>query len=127
MQYLLFFYCSLFFVRCILPHMGLAIFERFFVIIEVKVVPAAGKHGWVIDKGGHIKCYLKSPAERGLANHELLKIIAQALKIPQMKVRLIRGETSRKKLIEIDKDIRPADFLKAVGIEPQMSVFKSND
>lgn len=93
------------------------------MIIEIKVVPASGKNGWVIDKGGHLKCYLKSPAERGLANHELIKNISLALKIPQAQVRIVLGESSRKKRLEIDKDISMADFLKAVGIEPQMSVF----
>lgn len=96
------------------------------MIIEIKVVPSSGKNGWVIDKGGQLKCYLKSPAERGLANHELIKIIAQAVKVPQASVRLVLGESSRKKRIEIDKDITQAEFLKAVGIEPQMSLFKNH-
>ena len=50
------------------------------LIITVKVVPASGRNQWVIDKSGALKCFLKSPAEQGKANKELIKICLQKIK-----------------------------------------------
>lgn len=98
------------------------------MIIEVKVVPSSGKNKWVIDKSGQLKCYLKSPPERGLANNELIRLIAQMLKIPQQSVIIISGLTSKKKRIEIKaQSVQYADFLAAAGLrspEKQMSILK---
>ncbi len=61
------------------------------LIIEVKVVPSSGKQQWVLDKAGKLKCYIKSPPERGLANQEIITLLAKALKLPQENLVLSRG------------------------------------
>jgi len=43
------------------------------LVFDLKVVPRSGRNKWVLDKSGKLKCYLKSPPEKGLANKELIK------------------------------------------------------
>ncbi len=93
------------------------------LIIEVKVSPGSGRSAWKIDKSGVLKAYLKSPPERGLANEELVKSLAYALKVPLKEVTIISGKTSRNKRIKINALITYAQLLAALGIEQQMTVF----
>ena len=43
-----------------------------------------------------------APALEGKANEELCSFLAEALGLPKRSVRLLLGDTSRKKLLEID-------------------------
>jgi uncharacterized protein (TIGR00251 family) len=92
------------------------------LIIEVKVVPSAGKNGWILDKAGKLKGYLKSPPERGLANQELIDLLAKALKIPKQKVILVSGATSRIKRIKIEHELTIEQLYGALGIERQIPI-----
>jgi len=92
------------------------------LIVEVKVVPSSGKSLWKIDKSGVLKGYLKNPAARGLANEELIKAIAQALRLPQQDVTIMSGQTQRNKRIKINKDITYPQLLSALGIDQQLKI-----
>lgn len=92
------------------------------LIVEVKVVPSAGKNGWILDKAGKLKGYLKSPPERGLANQELIDLLAKALKIPKQKVILVSGATSRIKRIKIEHELTIEQLYDALGIERQITI-----
>ena len=87
------------------------------VIFEVKVVPSSGCNKWVLDKSGKLKCYLKSPPERGLANYELITLIAKALKLTKVDVEIISGQTSRNKKVRVLADIKLADILDKLGVK----------
>jgi uncharacterized protein (TIGR00251 family) len=87
------------------------------LVIEVKVVPRAGSQRWLFDKNGALKCYLKNPAQRGLANEELINLISKVLKIPRTEVILMSGATSRKKMVKINRELSWKDFLYALNIE----------
>ncbi len=54
--------------------------------------------GWL---GDALKVKLHAPALEGRANEELCRVIAEALGLPTRTVRLIQGEKSRQKLLEI--------------------------
>lgn len=95
------------------------------LIFDVKVIPSSGKNDWVLNKEGQLKCYLKSPPENGLANKELIKIIAKQLHIPQQEVSIIAGKTSRRKKIQIQQDLTYEQLLHKLGIEQQMSMFNA--
>ena len=84
-------------------------------IFEVKVFPSSGKKGWSIDKSGNLKCYLKSPAEQGKANDELIKNVAKALRITQNMVSIISGEQSRKKRVRVEADMTFNQFLQFIA------------
>ena len=94
------------------------------LIIQVKVVPSSGRSKWAIDKSGILKAYLKSPPEKGLANDELVKAIAKALRIPQSEVIIVSGATSRNKRLKIQADFNYEQILGALGIEIQTSLFE---
>ncbi len=93
------------------------------LILNIKVVPGSGKQKWMLDKTGRLKGYLKSPPQKGLANKELIKLLAKALKIPQQDVTISAGATSRNKTIKIEGDLSVEQVLQLLGIEKQMSLF----
>lgn len=92
-------------------------------IFDVKVIPSSGKKGWSIDKTGNLKCHLKSPAEQGKANDELIKSLSKALGIPQGMISITSGAQSRKKRIKVDADMTYNKFLELLGIDWQMDMF----
>ncbi len=87
------------------------------VVFELKVVPSSGQNRWVLDKGGQLKCYLKSPPEKGKANKELIALIAKVLSCSQNQVEIIKGLTARKKTIKVNKEISYAHVLELLGLE----------
>lgn len=95
------------------------------LIIQVKVTPSAGKNKWVLDKSGILKCFLKSPASKGLANEELIKTLAKMLKLGAGQVTLISGQTMRMKRIKIDANLSLQQLLQALGVykEEQLHLF----
>jgi len=93
------------------------------LVVSIKVVPSSGKSSCVLDKNDNLKCYLKSPPEKGKANKELIKLLAGELSIAQQKVSLISGLTSRNKKIKIDLDITFEQLLEKLGIECQQKLF----
>lgn len=94
------------------------------LIIELKVAPGSGRMQWSLDKKGGLKCHIKAPAEQGKANKDLVKFLAKSLGIPQEKVTIVSGQTSRNKRIKIDLVITFEQLLGLLGIERQQSLFK---
>ena len=92
-------------------------------IFDVKVFPSSGKKGWVMDKSGKLKCYLKSPAEQGKANDELIKSLSKALGVSQKLVSIISGAQSQKKRIRVEMDMTFNKFLELLGVDWQMDMF----
>ncbi|MCX5921751.1 MAG: DUF167 domain-containing protein [Candidatus Dependentiae bacterium] len=93
------------------------------LIIEIKVMPSSGRLSWVLDKTGRLKCFLKSPAEQGKANKELVKFTAKTLGIAQDRVTIMSGEISRNKRLKIDLDVTLDQLIGLLGIERQKSMF----
>lgn len=92
------------------------------IILDVKVVPSSGRVGAKLDKNGGLVIYLKSQAERGMANAELIKYIAKSIGVSQQQVVIVGGLTSRKKRISIDQSMTRGQILLALGIEEQMHI-----
>ncbi|MCE9543788.1 MAG: DUF167 domain-containing protein [Verrucomicrobia bacterium] len=70
--------------------------------LEIKAVPNAPRTqviGWL---GEALKIKVHAPALEGNANEELCNFLAETLGLPKRSVRLLQGNTSRKKLLEID-------------------------
>jgi len=91
--------------------------------ISISVVPSSGRQCWTIDRSGNLKCYLKNPAEKGLANKELIKRLAKDLKVRQDQIVIISGATSRKKVIKIAAEMTQEELYARLGIEQQQSIF----
>jgi hypothetical protein len=70
--------------------------------IDIYVQPRASKTMVVGLHDGAIKIRLAAPPVDGAANAALVEFIAKRLGIPRARVRIAGGETSRRKLVEID-------------------------
>ncbi len=89
--------------------------------LQIKVVPSSGRSSWDIDKSGTLKCYLKSEAQKGKANQELIKRIAKLVGLAQNEVQILQGATSRKKLVRITKPLTYEQFLDLLGLKIEFS------
>lgn len=90
--------------------------------VDIVAVPSSGKTQLLRDKTGRIKCYLKSPPEKGKANKELIQLIAKLLSLTQKEVIIAGGETDRKKRICIDKPMTMEEFCSRCGIVLQTTL-----
>jgi len=48
-----------------------------------------------------LKIYVKSPPAGGKANKELIEVLSDFLKVKKKNIRIIKGEKSREKVIEV--------------------------
>ncbi len=71
------------------------------VTFSVRVQPRASQDGVAGEMGGALKVRLRAPAVEGRANEALVEFLAQLLKMPKAAVRILSGERSRTKRIEI--------------------------
>jgi uncharacterized protein len=71
------------------------------VSFPVRVQPRASKDEIAGVIGGALKVRLQAPALEGRANEALVELLAQLLKTPKSAVRILAGERSRAKRIEI--------------------------
>lgn len=94
------------------------------VTITIKAVPSSGRQALERTKLGIIKCYLKSPAERGKANSELIKFLAKKLDVPQQDIELLMGHTDRNKVVRIQTNLDQATVFERLGLPVQASIFE---
>src|SRR5260370_8439670 len=71
------------------------------VTFATRVQQRASKDEIVGEMGGALKVRLRAPAVEGRANEALVEFLAQLLKRPRSAVRILNGERSRTKPIEI--------------------------
>ena len=71
------------------------------VIFSVRVQPWASKDEIAGEMGGALKVRLQAPAVENRANEALVEFLAQLLKRPKSAVRLLSGERSRTKRVEV--------------------------
>lgn len=71
------------------------------VVFSVRVQPRASKDEIAGEIGGALKVRLQAPAVEGRANEALIELLAQLLKTPKSAVRILSGDRSRTKRIEI--------------------------
>ncbi len=70
-------------------------------IFSVRVQPRASKDEIAGEMSGALKVRLRAPALEDRANEALVEFLAQLLKTPQSAVRILSGNRSRTKRIEI--------------------------
>ena len=67
----------------------------------VQVQPRASRNQIIGEQDGCLKVKLTAPPVEGEANQALVIFLARLLAIPKKNIKLLKGETSRHKLIEI--------------------------
>jgi len=72
------------------------------VTIKVKVEPRSSRKGISGLAGDVLKVRVNAPPVGGAANEELVEIISEEFDIKKSAIRIIRGQSSRNKVIEIE-------------------------
>jgi len=70
--------------------------------IEVKAFPKSSREELVKD-GNIIKAYVKAPPDKGKANKAIVALIAREYGVKKSAVTIVKGETARVKVLEVDK------------------------
>lgn len=69
--------------------------------IEVRVMPRARRRAVERSSEGTFRMKVTEPAEGGRANAAVIEALAEQFDVPKRSVTILRGLTSRRKLIEI--------------------------
>jgi hypothetical protein len=70
------------------------------MVVNIKVVPKASRN-LIKEEGSGFKVYLTKPAQEGQANSQLISLLSEHLKIKKYQIKIIKGDKSRNKLVEI--------------------------
>lgn len=84
------------------------------VRLEIKVQPRSSRNQMAGVQDGILKIKLTAPPVDGEANLALIEYLSSLLGVPKRSINLIKGETSRNKLVEIN-GINREFLLKKVG------------
>lgn len=84
------------------------------VRFAVRVQPRASRSEVVGIHGNALKVRLQAPPVDGAANAALVEFLAESLGVPRRAVRVVAGETSRSKVVEVD-DLAPAAVERLLG------------
>jgi uncharacterized protein (TIGR00251 family) len=71
------------------------------VVFSLRVQPRASKDEIGGELGGALKVRLRAPAVEDRANEALVEFLAELLKRPKSAVRILSGERSRTKRVEV--------------------------
>lgn len=91
------------------------------VTLAVHVTPRSGRDEIVGWRGSELAVRVTAPPEGGKATAAVCKVVARALRVPKTSVRVVRGDTSRHKVLEI-ASIDDGDLSRAFG-EPDAPLF----
>lgn len=72
------------------------------IILEVRVIPRAGRSGLDGTRDGALLVRLKAPPVDGAANAELIEVLSRALGVPKRALTIVAGDRGRLKRVRID-------------------------
>lgn len=81
--------------------------EALLTRVRLRVAPGAARTGVVGRHGDAWKLRVTAPAEDGRANDAVLRLLADTLALPLASVKLVSGQTSKDKIVEL------------AGVEPE--------
>jgi uncharacterized protein (TIGR00251 family) len=70
--------------------------------IGIRLQPRASSSGITGERGGRITVRVTAPPVDGKANDALVRLVAKRLGVARSRVSIVRGQSSRDKLLEID-------------------------
>ena len=70
--------------------------------LSVRVTPAAGRDAVLGWQGDALRLSVAAPAQCGKANEAVIRLLAGALGVPRERLRIVRGQTARRKVIAIE-------------------------
>jgi len=69
--------------------------------LEIKAIPGASKTEFAGVKDGRLRIRLAAAPEDGKANNELINFLSKTFDCPKRDVRILSGEKSRLKVVEV--------------------------
>jgi hypothetical protein len=82
-------------------------------LLFVKLQPRASANEICAPLGGELKIKVTAPPVDAAANQALIGLLAEKLDCPRVKVELIRGQTSRHKIVKLH-GFTPAEVLRKI-------------
>ena len=70
-------------------------------LLEVRVIPRAGRSGIAGVRDGALLVKLAAAPVDGAANAELIAVLAEALGLPKRSIEIVSGERSRSKRVRV--------------------------
>ncbi|MFN4067337.1 MAG: DUF167 domain-containing protein [Thermosynechococcus sp.] len=68
---------------------------------QILVKPNARNASVSVDAKGQLVVAVRAPAQEGKANQELIAVLADYFQVPKSRIQLVKGHTSRHKVIEV--------------------------
>ena len=72
------------------------------MILDIKVIPRAGRTALAGTRDGSVLIRLAAAPVDGAANAELIAFLSTLLDVPKRNITIVSGETSRQKRVRID-------------------------
>ncbi len=69
--------------------------------INLRVIPRARQNKITTDADGTLRVHITAAPAGGAANVAVVRAIAEYFDVPKSQIKIIRGETSRDKVVEI--------------------------
>ena len=69
--------------------------------VKLRVIPRARQNKIDVDENGTYRIHITATPVDGAANAAVIKMVADYYDVPKSHIKIIRGETSRDKVIEI--------------------------
>lgn len=70
--------------------------------LDIRVQPRANRNSVEIGADGTVRVRVTAPPDRGKANDAVVKLLADRLRVSKSAIRIIRGHTSRNKVIQVN-------------------------
>ena len=87
------------------------------VLLHVKVQPRASRDEIAEVLGSELKIRVTAPPVDSAANEALVRFLADRLELPRSAVQIVRGETSRHKIIGV-RGLSPDQVERRLGVAP---------
>ena len=84
-------------------------------LLNVKVVPGASRDRVAGRYGDGVKVQVSAPPEGGRANRAVEQVLAAALGVKAQQVRVVKGHTRPRKVVEID-GVGQAELVAILGV-----------
>ena len=88
-------------------------------LLDVRVVPGAGRDSLDLMDDGRLKVRIRAPARKDAANRHLVKFLARSvLGVPASSVEIVSGRSSRDKVLSVDLSPEELDLrLRRAGLD----------
>jgi len=69
--------------------------------INVRVIPRAKQNKITVESDGRVRVHITAAPVDGAANVAVIKLLAEYFDAPKSQIKIIRGATSRNKVVEL--------------------------